>query len=69
MKIIIKLKLLRGWIRLFIWGTCPECNHDAPELYDCDICDYYNNLPRYKSDQEQSQRIIVWNKFKKKLNI
>ena len=44
------LKLINGWFRLFIWGVCPECNHDAPKLYDCNICKYYD---RYHSITHQ----------------
>jgi len=61
-----KIKLFNGWFRLFIWGVCPECNHDAPQLYDCDICNYYNELPRYSSEQTPEQRKNIWNKFKLK---
>lgn len=35
-----KLRRLVGRYRLF-WGFCPECNSDAPKLYDCRICDAY----------------------------
>lgn len=30
---------IRGKFRMF-WGFCPNCNSDAPELYDCPICEY-----------------------------
>lgn len=57
---------VRGWIRLWIWGVCPQCNHDAPELYDCTICDYYRNLPRYRINQEKEVKKAVWHEFKNK---
>lgn len=60
------LKLINGWIRLFIWGVCPECNHDAPGLYDCPVCNYYDNLSRYRSDQTKEQLEKVWKLFKEK---
>jgi len=59
-----KVKLIRGWLRLFVWGLCPECNHDAPELYDCRICNYYKGLPRYRRNQTKEQKIKIWNEFK-----
>ena len=56
-------KRVRGWIRLWVWSVCPECNHDAPELYDCQICRYYQELPRYKSNQTKEQKRKVWRSF------
>ena len=52
-----------GWIRLWIWGVCPECTHDAPKLYDCNICGYYEKLPRYRSEQNIIQKKKIWTKF------
>jgi len=23
------IKLIRGFLRLFVFGVCPKCNHDA----------------------------------------
>ena len=57
------LKKINGWLRLWVWGVCPEFNHDAPELYDCEICKYYKNLSRYRSEQSKKQKQIVWDKF------
>ena len=62
---MIYLKIINGWFRLNLWGVCPECNHDAPKLYDCPICKYYILLPRYKSDQTFVQKKLVWIEFKK----
>ena len=56
-------KRIRGCIRLWVWGVCPECNHDAPELYDCQICRYYQELPRYKNEQTKEQKRNVWRSF------
>ena len=52
---------LRGWIRLYVWGLCPKCNSDSPEVYDCTICNY---LPRYRSNQKDIDRAFAWSKFK-----
>ncbi len=57
------IKKISGWIRLNIWGVCPECNHDAPELYDCRVCGYYRYLPRYRDEQTKKQKVNVWNRF------
>lgn len=24
-----------------LWGFCPECNSDAPDLYECAVCQFY----------------------------
>jgi len=58
--------IFRAWTRLYWWNVCPECNHDAPELYECPICEHYKYLPRYSSDQTEEQRHIVWQKYLKK---
>ena len=58
------IKLIRGFFRLFVFGVCPKCNHDAPKLYDCGICCYYEKLDRYKSDQTKDQRELVWMEYK-----
>ena len=34
-----------------------------PELYDCQICRYYQELPRYKSEQTKEQKSNVWRSF------
>ena len=57
------LKRINGWFRLWVWGVCPECNHDAPKLYDCEICNYYKELPRYRSEQTKQVKTKVWNSF------
>jgi len=43
-----KLKLLLAKWRNF-WGFCPECNSDAPEMYDCVVCENDNRFPPAKS--------------------
>ena len=44
-------KILGKWRLLF--GFCPECNSDAPKLYDCPVCQYN----KYKN------RDILWKRF------
>lgn len=59
----IKFKGLRkrcaAWIRIMIWGFCPACNSDAPELYDCPCCNYATGSPF-----KRSVRKYLWNKWK-----
>jgi len=57
-------KLWRGYRRLFWYGCCPKCNSDVPELYYCNICNHYKDLPRYKSEQSKHQINNVWTKYK-----
>ena len=55
-------KLLGRWRLLF--GNCPACNSDAPEMYDCNICDFsknYNN--RYQNRTKAQDRKFWWNRF------
>lgn len=33
---LLLLYLVARW-RLY-WELCPECNSDAPEMYECDVC-------------------------------
>lgn len=61
------MKMLNGWFRLWVWGVCSECNHDAPKLYDCEICNYYKELPRYRREQVKEMKNKVWNKFLRRL--
>ncbi len=48
--------LLAIWLgkRRMFWGLCPLCNSDAPELYDCPVCEFNKVdrsvwLPRYRA--------------------
>ena len=59
-----KLNTYVGWVRLNIFAVCPLCNHDAPLLYECQVCVYYKKLPRYRDEQTEEQRKEVWDKFK-----
>lgn len=34
------LRKIRTWSRL-LYGFCPECNSDAPEIDTCDVCGGY----------------------------
>lgn len=53
------IALLAGKYRLF-WGLCPWCNSDAPHLYDCPICEYYNG--KYPPPKELKNK--WWKRFK-----
>lgn len=52
-------KLFIGNYRLF-FGNCPKCNSDAPEMYDCNICDYKDN---YHGRKKSEDRRFWWNRF------
>jgi len=60
MQRIIKFILTAdAYIRIMVWGFCPECNSDAPGLYDCDICSYDTTSPFNKQKRE-----LYWKKWK-----
>lgn len=59
----MKIKLIRGWIRLFIWGYCPECNGDSPKYFDCKICLGWHVKNRYKKPS-RFMRLCWWDFFK-----
>jgi len=41
------------WKRLLL-GFCPKCNSDAPELYDCPVCEFYSGTyPPSKETKEK----------------
>lgn len=56
---------LRGKWRLF-WGLCPACNSDAPELYDCTVCQWYRTSERGMPDKTIKQ--AWWERYLKLLN-
>ena len=56
-------KKTNGWIRLFIWGYCPECNGDSPKYFECKICDKFHFIYRYKKP-DFTLRNKWWNRFK-----
>jgi hypothetical protein len=38
-------KNIIAWIRIFIWGFCPRCNSDAPEMDECPVCEHDTSSP------------------------
>lgn len=52
-----------AWWRCRIWGFCPECNSDAPKLWDCKICNWDTNSPF-----NIKKRKKYWKKFKNNKN-
>lgn len=58
--IMNKVKMLVGKWRL-LFGFCPKCNSDAPELYDCSVCHWY----RTSESGMPTSRIkkIWWERF------
>lgn len=61
---MIFLTKIWGAQRLW-WGFCPQCNSDAPELYDCPVCEYYSGHSKdqpYPPTKETKAK--WWAKFK-----
>lgn len=58
------LRIINGGIRLF-FGFCPKCNSDAPELYDCKVCNWYQTSFSGMPDKET--KAIWWDRFIKDL--
>ena len=50
---------IEAWSRIKIWGFCPKCNSDAPELYDCKVCKWDDSSPFGKEKRER-----YWNDWK-----
>lgn len=55
------IKKVRAWVRIHIWGFCPECNSDAPYLYDCEICGYDTGSPFSK--KRRRELWVRWKEF------
>jgi hypothetical protein len=49
-------------IRLF-WDLCPECNSDAPELYDCPVCNYYSSADGNPWPPTKETKNVWWKRF------
>ena len=58
------LKQADEWIRLWIWNACPKCNHKAPAMYECPICD----LPCLPI-KTITEKLRIWNKLKLNKNL
>ena len=50
-------KILGKWRLLF--GFCPECNSDAPKLYECPVCCYN----KYRNRDTLWERFIEYHKY------
>jgi hypothetical protein len=57
-----KLKILLARWKILM-GVCPECNSDAPEVYDCYICGGDRSF--YPSKMTREKRL---DRYKKSLN-
>jgi len=58
--ILTYIKLIRGFIRLWIFSFCPQCNSSAPELYDCKVCEW---PPPYSFYGDKSLKSKAWGKY------
>ncbi len=47
-----KMKKIKGFIRCFLWGFCPECNSDAPAIDNCPICKNHRAFDEQKVSTE-----------------
>jgi len=48
-----------AWTRIHFWSFCPECNSDAPKLYDCKVCQWDTNSPFNGAKKKE-----YWNNWK-----
>lgn len=48
-----------SWVRIFVYGFCPKCNSDAPELYICEVCNWDSSSPFDKIKKKK-----YWNRWK-----
>lgn len=55
MKIKFLYLKLRAKYRV-LFGFCPKCNSDAPELYDCSVCNYYSQASGDKYPPSKSTK-------------
>ena len=63
-KLFIIIKRFIGKWRLW-WSFCPQCNSDAPELYDCPVCKFYTGVYPIA----EKTRSEWWERFNENLTI
>ena len=56
-----------GWMRLYLFSFCPQCNSDAPELYDCKICKSYSSANGDKWPPSTKLKNRWWKNFVRSL--
>jgi hypothetical protein len=56
---IVIFWLFVGGKRIWVWGFCPACNSDAPELYECKVCKWDTHSPFNKAKKKE-----YWNNWK-----
>jgi hypothetical protein len=54
------LTKINGWFRL-LFGFCPKCNSDVPDLYDCTVCEWYRTSEKGMPDMATKKK--WWKKF------
>lgn len=63
------IKLISGAFKLF-WGFCPKCNSDAPELYDCTVCNYYTHgKTGYVFPPTKNIKDLWWKKYQEEIKL
>lgn len=56
---IKRIKNIHSWCRIWIWGFCPKCNSDAPDLYECPVCEWDTKSPFGKHKKKENIGINI----------
>jgi hypothetical protein len=57
------VEVIKGRIRL-LFGFCPKCNSDAPKMYNCNVCNWYQTgLSGMPSKQTKIEWLQRFNKY------
>jgi hypothetical protein len=56
------LQRLQGRTRI-AFGFCPACNSDAPEVYDCKVCEGWQSVYEGVFPPPQATRDRWWRRF------
>lgn len=54
------MRRLIGWWRM-LWGFCPNCNSDSPEIWTCPVCKYPDIWP--PSKRTRMERKTKWERM------
>jgi len=67
-QVINFLKLARGKYRVML-DFCPLCNSDAPEVYDCYLCGWYQQANGDKYPPTKETKDKWFSDYKASLNV
>ena len=62
------LSLVRAYKRIYL-GFCPICNSDAPDVYDCGMCDGYQSASGDAWPPTKETKSEWWSRYKEVNNI